>query len=268
MIGSMRSELRKVFTTRLWWGLTLGMMVIAGLVSASFASSVGTEFGEEWSQQRSWPVVYLGGLNPLAGTLTALFPLCMGIILTTTETRHKTLSVTYWSTPQRWEVLVGKTFAAAVVGLVMGIAHVIASVIGGASVLSLAKDLPLHLTDTVVQQSLALSVLAIVVTTLLGLGFGTLLRHQIAAISIAVGFVFVGQTLLVYLFDALKWDRGDSFLPGYLTGFMLSPTRPVEGSTLFTDGAFTWSSATLIMIGYAAILAIGGYFFSTRRDVT
>ena len=41
MTGAIRSEIRKVFTTRLWWGLALGMAVLAALISLGFAALVG-----------------------------------------------------------------------------------------------------------------------------------------------------------------------------------------------------------------------------------
>lgn len=261
MIGSIRSELRKAFTTRLWWGLTLLMMVIAGLIAAGFASSIGKKGGLDPSKAGSWAALYTAALDGHVGTFTIIFPLVMGIILTTTEIRHKTLPVTYWATPTRWEVLVGKSVSALVVGLVLGLAHVAASIIGAVPIVTFSKQLPVHLGDTLVLQSMALSVLAIAVTTLLGLGFGTVVRHQVAAVSVAVAVVFIGELLLQMAFTSLRWDTAELYLPGLLIQAMLSPLAP-------TPPNFTWSAAALIMTGYAAVLAAVGYLLYARRDVT
>ena len=40
--GAVRAEVRKIFTTRLWWGMLFGVVLIGGGVSALFASLVGT----------------------------------------------------------------------------------------------------------------------------------------------------------------------------------------------------------------------------------
>ena len=56
MGGAIVSEIRKVFTTRLWWAMLLGMAVLAGLIALGFAALVGTEFGEDPST----------GVNPFA----------------------------------------------------------------------------------------------------------------------------------------------------------------------------------------------------------
>ena len=42
MGGAVRAEIRKIFTTRLWWGMLFGVVLIGGGVSALFASLVGT----------------------------------------------------------------------------------------------------------------------------------------------------------------------------------------------------------------------------------
>ena len=46
MGGAITSEIRKIFTTRLWWGMALGMAGLAAAISAGFAALVGTDFGD------------------------------------------------------------------------------------------------------------------------------------------------------------------------------------------------------------------------------
>lgn len=42
MGGAVRAEIRKIFSTRLWWGLLIGVVLVSGGLSALFSALVGT----------------------------------------------------------------------------------------------------------------------------------------------------------------------------------------------------------------------------------
>ena len=120
MIAATRSEVRKIFTTRLWWGMAIGMAILAALISMGFAALVGTTMGDDPAADTGNPfatltigtaqLIYNAGLIQ---NMTTLFPLALGVLLITTEYRHKTITATFLSTPNRWVVLISKLIAVA-----------------------------------------------------------------------------------------------------------------------------------------------------------
>ena len=98
MIAATRSEVRKIFTTRLWWGMAIGMAILAALISMGFAALVGTNMGDDPSADTGNPfatltigtaqLIYNAGLIQ---NMTTLFP-GLGVLLITTEYRHKTIT--------------------------------------------------------------------------------------------------------------------------------------------------------------------------------
>jgi hypothetical protein len=275
MGGAIVSEIRKVFTTRLWWAMLLGMAMLAGLIALGFAALVGTEFGEDPST----------GVNPFAEmnvgvaqliynagliqNFTTLFPLALGVLLITGEYRHQTITATFLSTPRRWVVLVSKSVAVVLIGVVYAVGHAAASVAGGAAMLA-GKGHPTLLDDPEVWRSLGIGVLAFVVWTMLGFGFGMLVRNQVAAVLIAVGASLIGQIALNIIFAIADWTWAAKWLPGNLTGGMLITVDPTGGAGDPAAQPYFehWWLSAIILVGYAAVLAVAGSALTARRDVT
>ncbi len=278
MVGAIQSEVRKIFSTKLWWGMGLGMAVIAFLMSMAGASLVGLTGPD--GQSSGFPemngptgqIVYTAGLLGEFGSMSALFPLALGVLLITTEYRHQTVTATYLATPRRWIVAIAKTLAVIVVGAVLGVVHIIAAVGGGALVLTTFKSEPLLLTNSDVLASFGTSIVATVVWTLIGFGFGMLVRNQIAAVLIAVAFGFLGQFILNIAFAVLDWVTAAKFIPGNLTTGMLVTGDPTGGAAAAEGGGggyyFDWWVSALILIGYAAALTIAGAILSNRKDIS
>ncbi len=275
MGGAIVSEIRKVFTTRLWWAMLLGMATLAGLIALGFAALVGTDFGEDPSTgvnpfaEMNAGVAQLVYNAGLIQNFTTLFPLALGVLLITSEYRHQTISATFLSTPRRWIVLLSKSVAVVVIGVIYAIGHTAASVAGGAAMLA-GKGEPTLLGDGEVWRSLGIGVLAFVVWTMLGFGFGMLVRNQVAAVLIAVGFSLVGQIALNIIFAVADWTWAARWLPGNLTGGMLITVDPTGGlADPSTQPYFDqWWLSALILVGYTAVLAIAGSALTARRDIT
>ncbi len=275
MRGAIRSEIRKVFSTRLWWSMLLGMATLAGLIALGFAALVGTDFGEDpgtgvnpFAKMNAGvaQLIYNAGLIQ---NFTTLFPLALGVLLITGEYRHQTISATFLSTPRRWVVLVSKSVAVVLIGVVYAIGHAAASVAGGAAMLA-GKGEPTLLGDRDVLESLGIGVLAFVVWTMLGFGFGMLVRNQVAAVLIAVGFSLIGQIALNIIFAITDWTWAARWLPGNLTSGMLITVDPTGGlADPSTQPYFEqWWVSALILVGYTAVLAIAGSALTARRDIT
>lgn len=278
MTGATRSEVLKVFTTRLWWGLALGMGVLAALISMGFAALVGSDAaGGDSSQGNPFATVTVGTAQLIynAGIvqmMTTLFPLALGVLLITSEYRHKTITATFLATPNRWVVLAAKSAAVAVIGAVYAVVHSAFSVAGGASILHFVKHAPTMLGNGQVWQSLGIGVVAFIMWVWFGFGIGMLIRNQIAAVLIAVGATFVLQIALNIIFTIQGWYSAMKWIPGNLTSNMVITSDPTAGQHVDPNTAAQywphWWQAALVMFAYAAIAALVGGWLTTRRDVS
>ena len=266
MGAATKSEIRKIFTTRMWWALALAMAVLAFLLSMAAAAIVGDGgFGENAYAAQ---VIYTAGLLGNFGSLAALVPLALGVLLITNEYRHQTVTSTYLATPRRSVVALAKIAAVAVCGALFGVIHVIASIAGGALIMRTSKDMPLFLDNADVWQSLGMSVLATIVWMLLGFGCGMLLRNQVAAILLGVGFGLLGQLILNVLFALRGWDTAAKFIPGNLTTGMLVTGDPLQSGDGGSAPTFSWWICMLLLGGYALVLSAIGSVLTARRDIT
>lgn len=279
MIGAIRSEIRKVFTTRLWWGMGLGMAVLAALIAMGFAALLGNaqmSGGDNGGQGNPFARLTIGTAQLIynAGIvqqMTLLFPLALGVMLITGEYRHKTISATFLSTPNRWVVMLSKAVAVATTGALYAVVHAAASIAGAAPIIKFVKHQPTLLTEPKVWQSLGLGIVAFVVWMLFGFGVGMLVRNQIAAVLIAVGLAFIVQLVLNILFTVKHWYSAMKWVPGNLTTNMLITSDPTQGQNVDPASQAQyfahWWQAGLVLIVYAAALAIVGALLTTRRDV-
>lgn len=271
MSGAIRSELRKVFTTRMWWGLALGMALLTALISMGMAALHKVEGGFPVMTPGYAQIVYNAGLLGNFGSLAALFPLTLGVLLVTNEYRHQTVTGTYLATPRRWQVTLAKIASVVAVGLLYGIVQVVAGVLGGSLILGPVKGAELLLDDRSVLGSLGIALVATIVWTLLGYAFGSLVRNQIAALLAAIGVAFLGQILLNVIFAIVGWELPAKLLPGNLTTGMLVTSDPLAGTPQGSESSFffePWWVNALILVGYAAVLTAIGSILTARRDVT
>lgn len=267
-MNAFRSEVRKVFTTKLWWGLLLGAIVVAGGIAALYAAQIGADFTRNGEANAVLAVasptaaqsVYSGGFQ---ANLLQLFPLALGVLMVTGEFRHKTWTATVLATPRRWEISAAKIGAAIVIGIVYGVVCDVAAVVGGGLVMSLAKHGSFYLDSGDVWQTLALMWLVFVIWVLLGMGFGLLLRNQIAAVFLALGLAFIGDIVFTIIFQLLKWGSASALLPSSLTRSTLNP----QLSTIPDQHYLSWWASALVLTAYGLGLAVVGSIINQRKDV-
>lgn len=111
------------------------------------------------------------------------------------------------------------------------------------------------------RRAVALAVLAVAVWTMLGLGIGTLIRSQVAAILVAVAVTFLVEPLLSIGLNALELDSVGRFLPSSASSAMTSPP------TIYAE-LLPWWAGALVLFGYAALFAALGVLLTLRRDVS
>ncbi len=276
MIAALRTELRKVSTARTWWLMTLvmfGYMAVIGVIMA-FSLVMGNRAAQE-----AGPAAVGGGLGgtamldpaaiatsvyTLAVALGYIFPAILGALSVTVEFRHRTITPTLLAEPRRTVVLASKLVAILPYGLVLALAGTIATVVGGATTLAIMGE-PTLLGDSEVWATIARSVLALVLWALVGVGFGSVLTNQVAAIVVLLAFTQFVEPLLRLLLAQFDATEGVSkFLPG-------AAGESVAGSSLYVSSGLadllpSWAG-TLTLLGYAIILVVIGRLTTFRRDI-
>lgn len=238
MIRLVRAELRKVRTTRLWIGLLLGALLLNGAGALLLLTLSGTADGRE------------AGLTPIRSTedvraivysaaQASLFVLVLAATMATTEYRYSTAAGTYLTTPRRGRVVTAKTLAAAPVGAVFGVASgllvllivvVWFAVKGGGPAL-----------DPSLGVAIAEGALQCAYAGILAVALGVVLRGQVIAILVVLGWVLVLEPLVTNLVPALlPWapiaGAASAFGPPNPDLF----TRPVAAVLMLAWGLSAW----------------------------
>jgi ABC-2 type transport system permease protein len=261
-MGLVRSELTKILTTRLWWGLLIGVVLFAGLQAAASAAFAGVDAG---AGQPTTPG--LDSADSLRGVYAAaafsgayIFALVIGVTGMTGEYRYETATPTFLATPRRVRVVVAKSVAHLAVGLGYGLVAVVcAFAVGGLVVL--ARGHALGLGSSGLWRAVLLAVLAVALWTMLGIGIGTLIRNQVAALLVAVAVALLVEPLVSLGLYAADLDDVGKFLPSTASSAMTSPPS-VLGELL------PWWAGALVLGGYALAFAALGVWLSVRRDIT
>jgi hypothetical protein len=259
VIALVKSELRKWSTTRMWFGLTLGGMLAVALITLVTALTAGSGAGDGGPQTP--PLSDPGQVRTVYGIafgIGSLFTLILGVIAICGEFRHQTITPTFLATPRRNRVVEAKLASTIVASALSGIAMIAVGLTVGAIVIS-ARGFATRLGSGDIQQNLALMVLGLVVWGVLGLGVGTLLKNQVAAILVVIGFTFIAEPLLQAGLNALGWFSVSKFLPGQASMAMVRTTG---------EHLQSWWGGTLTLLVYGIVAAAIGMFFTLRRDVT
>ena len=270
------AEFSKILTTRMWWILALVLFgyiaLLAGGVAALFGGvesgainpdAVNTGGG-------SAGLAGLGSLPPLiysfAASVGYVFPVLLGALATTGEFRHQTLTPTFLATPRRGRVLSAKIIALFVVGAVLGVVALAASVGVGALVLGGFNVDPL-LADGETWALIGRTVLAMALWAVIGVGLGVLVPSQVASIVIVLAFTQFVEPLLRFAasFTEVTADIG-KFLPGAASDALVGAsffTLASPGGAVLTS----WQGG-LVLLAYGLLATAGGYLISWKRDVT
>ena len=265
MRSAFLAEWRKVMTTRIWWVLGLaafGYMLFLGVVmgfalthpEAHTSGGVAAVHGRPAAE-----TVYT-----LAASLGYAFPLVIGALAVTGEFRHRTITPTLLVEPRRGLVLAAKLLAHLVVGAGFGVAGTAGAVLGGAPLLALSGD-GAFLGDGRVLLDLGCSVLALAVWAVVGVGVGSLLTNQVAAVVAILAFTqFVEPILRLGLGAVDALSGASKYLPG-------AAAEALAGSSFYSTagmaGLLGRLQGGLVLLGYAVLLAVLGRVTTLRRDV-
>lgn len=238
-----RSEFRKVRTTRSTLGLLGGLLLIVGI------ATFGTERGLE---DRALVSVAPELFVVVAAAIVPMFALVAGIRSVTDEFRNGSIVPTLLAAPRRGTVVVAKVVVAGATGAVFGL-------LGGGLAIGLGSALVLTEGGTVVGRGAELVELtaklaaAAAATAVIGVGVGAVIRHQVAAIVGGLAWFLVVENL------------ADGFVPDVAQYLPVHAITAVAGGPMVvTIGA----GLGAVVIGAWALAAVaGGVAALARRDV-
>ena len=244
MNGRLTAEALKLTTVRGAFVLLFAVLVLAGL---AVVATVADPFGAP---------VDASGLAAAAGAPLVLVAL-LGVLLVTTEYRHGTIVRTFLVAPARERVLATKLAVGALGGVLFGLAAVALALVVAVPWLH-ARGEPLAL-DVSLAEALGRLLLAFALVSALGVGFGALVRSQVAAIVGVFAWFFIVEPMLNVLpllaLSEETVERFARFLPAAALGALAG-----DSPSLSFAPALGVSLAWVTGVALAALLSL-------RRDV-
>ena len=250
---ALRSEFTKIKSTRsTYWTLLALVVVCVGIGALTCAGTASHPQGVSPTNfdatQQSLAGLYVGQLViAVLGALTITSEYSTGMIRTT-------LSVQ----PRRGVVFAAKALVFAAVTLVTGLIASFGSFFVGQAILS-SHHLSATLGEPNVLRAVIGGALFLTACGMLAYGLGAILRHTAAAISAAIGLLFV-LTVLVQFLPHTWQNNVDKWMPA-LAGSQIWTTKATGGPHLFS----AWPGFA-VLAGYAAVAIIAGLVCFRTRD--
>ncbi|HEY1273707.1 MAG TPA: ABC transporter permease [Thermoleophilaceae bacterium] len=187
-----------------------------------------------------------------AGAVTALL-LVLGIVATTGEYRHNTITSTVLVTPDRRRIVVSKLGAYVLTGAFLGLVAMAVSLAAGIPWLS-ARDISLDALDTGDYAGLVVGgMYAAALAGGIGVAIGTIVRNQVAAVVGTLIYLFVVEPALTLIDDEVY---------GYTIGGGLGAVSADTGDNLLDP-----VPGGLILLAWMVVLGAIGAALEQRRDV-
>jgi ABC-2 type transport system permease protein len=240
------AELFKLRTTRTFYGLTLGPLVLVVLIFT--AAALAGDFGGTAEPARD--------LLGIAG-LSQVFALVLGLLSVTSEFRHGTVTPSLLTVPSRARLVLAKLAASALAGLVLGL---VCFGVAAALVLVIfsARGIESGLDGGQTARIVVGGALAAALYAALGVGVGALVRVQVGAVIGALGWIFVLEPLIGIV------PGVDDVVPKYgLNGVSTALSQTSGGGDLLGQ-----VPGGLLLALYAAVAVGAGIAVLRRRDVS
>jgi ABC-2 type transport system permease protein len=250
--GALRSEFTKIRSVRstYWTLLTLVVVTVGiGTLTCLGAISRGADHGPNFDPTfRSLVGLYLGQLIiAVLGALTITSEYATGMIRTSLAVQ-----------PRRGTLFAAKAVVFAVVSLITGLLASFASFFIGQAILS-SKHLNTTLSQPHVLRAVIGGGLFLAVCGLLSFGLGAILRHTAAAITAAIGLLFV--LTIVSNFLPQSWQvHVDKWIPAN-AGSQIWTVVTDPTAHLFS----AWTGFG-VFVAYAAIAIGAGFILFRKRD--
>lgn len=246
MIASIAAEVAKLRTVLTPWLLLAGALAFTALaVGGTIAAAA--DLGVDLESQEGMRSLLGGGASG-GGALAMI----VGILMVASEFRHGTITATLLGEPRRPRVVLAKLVAAALAGVVIGVATVVLTLAIALPWLA-AEGVEVALSDRAVWLPLLGGMATTVLYAVLGAGIGALVPNQVAAVSVAVLLVFVVEPLIVTFLP-----RVGRWLPGGAASALSDAALP---------GLLPMWGGALVLTAYAVAAAVAGARLLTGRDI-
>jgi ABC-2 type transport system permease protein len=252
MTLSVRTELLKLRTIRLPLGLlgtAAGLTVLVTILGAAGAGGSG--------HMAPPPLKTAAGLEAILNRtgFGMLMAAVFGVTVASGEFRHGTATTTYLATPDRVRVLIAKAIVAAGVGLLFGlVAAGLTTGIGLAFVA--AKGYQVALGWGTIARFAAGAILGSGLLAAAGVGLGSLLRGQLAAIITVFAWGLVVEQVIGGLFDSSQ-----AYLP--YTAATTMAGAILGGGT----SPLPFAAAAALVAGVAALIAAVAARTTVQSDI-
>lgn len=272
MIPQLHSELRKAFSTRLWWGLLIPVALLSLLVNAFGAGLSSLAAGFAGPDDLPLLLLSMAYSLSLTGVLAAAF----GAVAAGGEFRHRTITTGYLAAPDRVNLLVAKLAVAALIGGLYGLVSSLVAVVTGA----LAAGLP---SAAALFGVAAIGALVCALWAAFGAAVAVAVGNQVGALLLVLGYLLVVELLvstgLTSSEDPLPAALS-SYLPGNAGDIALYdlPARAVAGGSASADelvefltavsGPPPWWVGLVVLTGWTAITGTLAAVLGHRRDIT
>lgn len=263
MIRQIRIELLKLRTTRLSYGLLAtgaGITALFAVLEAARAGGRGANTPASLSTADGFSSVISAGIWGL------LLATVLGVVVSTGEFRHQTVTLTYLASPNRNRVLAAKVAAGSVAGAVFGLASFL--IAGGAGLgFTIGRGYHVPLSDATLARVGVGHLLAGALLAAVGVCVGSLVESQLAGIIGVFVWTIVIESLLGGLFGSIRpylpYTAATNLAGTALGGAAFGPAHGVSGGT-----PLPFAATTALLIGLAVVLAALAAVTTVRRDVT
>ncbi|MEV0698159.1 ABC transporter permease [Saccharopolyspora sp. NPDC050389] len=284
MVALVKAEFRKIFTTSLWWALLVPVVLLgfgAGWLGGSIVALID-------SVEKLDRAVPLGLLSVSMSTnFSTIFAALFGAMAFAGEYRNRSITTTFLTGNPRGAVLAAKLLAYSGIGLIYGLTNVLFASLGG--LLGTGLDFGSFGSPADWLSVGAAGVLAMMLWTLLGVGFGALVASAVLAIILPLVYKFAVEFILSLILIGSPVSGISPYLPGTAGNgivanmavplFVAAVAGPDEPDTpravfeflhLFFGGSYghPWWASLLTFVGYTAVFIAGGWLASRRRDIT
>ncbi len=256
------TELLKLRTTRMWWGLLITGVLLAFLQSGILSAVAGLNTGNGAPTPPPTDPAVLRSIYTGGAALGYVVTLCLGVLGMAGEYRHLTITPTLLAVPRRSRLVAAKLVAYLMAGpRVRG--RVRAGGRRGRGAGAAAARLPARPRRRGRRAVDGARGLACAVWAVFGLGLGTLIRNQIVALLTAVGFAVLAGPLLGLALNAAHAGAVAQYLPNQASAALVQGTTGGVEQTLLP-----WWGGALVLLAYGLVFAAAGVVVTTRRDVT
>jgi ABC-type transport system involved in multi-copper enzyme maturation permease subunit len=283
--GLIRGELLKIRTTNTWWLFGLGVVAFTALallinclqadyflnqtapdtsgLDAEDASNTEATFAAQTQVITQAANIYTSGQF-----MGGLFILLLGMLLITNEFYHQTATATFLTTPHRSAVIIAKLITAGAFAAVFWLITTALSIPTGIVFLQ-AQGEAISLGEWEVQRAILFNLLVFILWSIVGVGFGALIRNQVGAVVTGALVYLIGTQLASILFFLIReyLIHDDRVLQAQIIIPAIAAQVFVSATEAFPDAPPYWVGG-LVMLAYGVVAGVVGTLIMRRRDIS